>query len=242
MREDDDGGSGRGPGGDAATLSAFRLADSFLPTGTHTASYGLEQFVQSGRVEDADDLRALLATFLDRQLGPGELVVLRAAHAAAREGDLDGIERADRRLAAVTMPAEFRESSRHAGQRLLTLQRDLREDSLLEQFGERVDADETPGTHAAVLGAVTGRAGVAEREACLLYCHEFVTGLLGAAQRLLSLGHTDAQRVLDGLGPAMTAAVEDSAGRGLDDLSPFGPLVDVLSADHERADRRLFVS
>ena len=227
---------------DAATLSAFRLADSFLPTGTHTVSYGLEQFVQAGRVEDTDDLQALLSTFLERQLGPGELVVLRAAHTAARAGDLEAVYAADRRLSAVTLPAEFRESSCHAGQRLCLLQRDLQAEPLLEDYGERVDAGEVPGNHAAVLGVVTALAGIDEREACLLYCHEFVTGLLGAAQRLLSLGHTNAQRVLDGLGPATTAAVEDSAGRGIEDLSPFGPLVDVLAAEHERADRRLFVS
>jgi urease accessory protein len=69
-----------------------------------------------------------------------------------------------------------------------------------------------------------------------------VTGLLGAAQRLLSLGHTDAQRILDALGPAIRAAVDDSADRSLDELSQFAPLVDVLAADHERAQRRLFVS
>jgi urease accessory protein len=40
----------------------------------------------------------------------------------------------------------------------------------------------------------------------------------------------------------MVEAVETSAGRSLADLTTFTPLVDVLAADHERADRRLFVS
>src|SRR5699024_2993810 len=125
--------------------------------------------------------------------------------------------------------------------RLLSLETDLRDDDLLDAYAERVAAD-APGMYPAVVGAVTGRVGVPIHDACLLHCHGFVTGLLGVAQRLLSLGHTDAQRILTALQPAMVAAVADSADRSLDELTPFAPLVDVATADHERAERRLFVS
>ena len=141
-----------------------------------------------------------------------------------------------------TLSAEFRESAQQSGDRLLSLQTDLRDDPLLADYADRVAAGESPGNYAVVLGAATGLAGVDEREACLLCCHGFVTGLLGAAQRLLSLGHTDAQRILDDLGAVMTEAVDDSADRSIDDMTPFAPLVDVLAADHERAERRLFAS
>ncbi len=228
--------------GDDATLEALRLADSFLPVGSYAASYGLEAFVAADRVEDAEDLRALLSTYLRRQIGPGDLVALRAAHAGAVDGDLDRVCRADRRLAAVTLPAEFRESAAQSGERLLSLQRELRDSPLLERYGDRVAEGTTPGLQPAVLGAATGVAGIDERTACLVCCHGFLVGLLGAAQRLLPLGHTDAQRVLDDLRPTVTAAVEDSAERGLDEATPFAPLTELMGAAHERADRRLFRS
>jgi urease accessory protein len=56
------------------------------------------------------------------------------------------------------------------------------------------------------------------------------------------VGHADAQRILDDLRPAMVDAVDDSAGRTPAEMAPFAPLVDALSARHERADRRLFES
>jgi urease accessory protein len=227
---------------DDASLESFRLADSFLPVGTYTVSYALEGFIADDRVEDVTDLEEILETYLRRQVGPADLVALRAAHAAAREDDLEAALAADRRLTAATLPAEFRESARKSGRRLLSLQRDLREEPLLERYAERIEAEEAEGTYPVVLGVATGLAGVDEREACLLSCHGFTTGMLGAAQRLLSLGHTDAQRVLDGLRPAMRDAVDDSANRTIEDMTPFAPLVDVVSAEHERADRRLFVS
>lgn len=230
------------PTADGATLSAFRLADSFLPVGAYTASYALEQFVQDDRVTDGTDLEALLETYLRRQVGSAELVALRAAHAAALAGNCDGVCAADRRLTAVTLAAEFRDSAERSGDRLLSLQRTLREADLFDRYAERVDSGDAPGNYPVVLGASTALAGIDERKACLLCCHSFVTGLLGAAQRLLSLGHTEAQRVLDSLQPVITDVVDDSADRSLEELSQFTPLVDVLAADHERADRRLFVS
>lgn len=227
--------------GDADELEAFRLADSFLPVGTFTVSYGLEQFVQSDRVETAEDLDALLRTYLERLVGPGELVALRAAHAAAADGDVDGACEADRRLDATTLAAELRESATRSGERLLRLQRDVRGDDVLAAYANRVP-DDAPGTYAVVLGVSTACEGVPVRRACLLHCHSFATGLLGAAQRLMPLGHTEAQRILTGLAPSIRTAVDASADRTLDDMTPFAPLVDVLAAEHERAERRLFVS
>lgn len=224
-----------------STLAAFRLADSALPVGTDSVSYGVEQFVAADRVTDAADLRVLLASYLRRQLGPGDLVALRAAHAAATDGDLSAVVDADRRLTAATTAAEFRESSERTGRRLLSLQADVGDDEFVAAYADRVDAD-APGNYAVALGVVAAREGVPVREACLLSCHEFATALLGAAQRLLGLGHTDLQRVLADLRPAMVDAVDDSADRTLSEMAPFAPLVDVLSAEHERADRRLFLS
>jgi len=233
---------------DATALESLRLADSALPVGTDSVSYGLEQFVAADRVTDAEDLAALLESYLARQLGECDLVALRVAHAAASDAETDGsdgldaVRRADQRLVAVTLTREFRESATRTGNRLLTLQCDLCEDPVLEDYAALVESGDAPGAYPVVLGLVAARSGVGERRACLVACHEFATAFTGAAQRLLRLGHTDVQRVLDDCRPAMVEAVETSADRTLDDLTAFTPLVDVLSAAHERADRRLFVS
>lgn len=223
---------------DEPTLTAFQLADSFLPVGSYSCSYALEQFVESGRVEDAADLRRLLATFLRRQVGPAELVALRAAHESAREGDVDGIVTADERLHAATLPAEFRESATRTGGRLCDLWLQTREPPLLSAYADR----DPPRQYPVVLGAVAALDEVEERRACLLHCYSFLSDMLGAAQRLLSLGHTEAQEIVEASKPVASEAVEASAGRTVEEMAPFAPRVDLESARHERADRRLFVS
>jgi urease accessory protein len=226
-----------------AVLTAFRLADSALPVGSDTVSYGLEQFVETGAVTDAADLRALLETYLRRQVGPADMIALRAAHAAARGADVDGVVRTDRRLRAVTLPAEFRESATRSGRRLLDLATAIIDDPVVTAYDDRIRADgDAPGNYVVGLGVVTARTGVDAGTACLIHGHAFVSGLLGAGQRLLGLGHTDLQRVGWGLRPTIAAAADRSRGRDLDAMAPFAPLVDVAASEHERADRRLFVS
>lgn len=227
---------------DHATLSGLRLADSALPVGKDSVSHGLEQFVETSRVSDTDDLQALLETHLRSRLGRGDLVALRAAHAAAVEGDTDGLRTADNQLEAVMLTAEQRESSTRTGRRLLTLQCSLRDIELLEEYVGSVTKDEVPGHYVVVFGAIAGLEEIPVREACLIACHDFTMDMLRAAQRLIQIGHTDIQRLLDELHPVIVTAVNDSTDRSLDEMAPFTPLGDVLSAAHERADRRLFIS
>lgn len=223
---------------DLAAMAGLQLADSFLPVGSYSSSYALEQFIQDERVTDGEELQDLLATYLRTQLGPGELVALRAAHDGASDRNVEAIVAPDRRLHAVTLPAEFRESATRAGNRLCDVWQETRDSPVLAAFEER----DTPQHYAVVLGAIAAIEGVDARRACLLHCHSFCTDMLGAAQRLLSLGHTAAQEILVDLQPVAVDAVEVSEGRSVADMTPFAPLVDVAAARHERADRRLFVS
>lgn len=223
-------------------VSALQFADSFLPAGSFTTSYGLEQFVAAEDVADADEVRALVETYLARQIGPCEMVALRAAHSAAEAHDSDGLCRADRRFTAVQLPAEFRESSTRTGSQLLSLVAETEDDDFLAAYDNRVDHRDAPGNYPVVLGAVTASVGLNARDAALVLGYSFVTDLLGAAQRVLRIGHTDVQQVVTDVRPQIVAAWEENRDRTLDEMAPFAPLVDIASAEHERAERRLFLS
>ncbi|ADJ14035.1 urease accessory protein UreF [Halalkalicoccus jeotgali] len=224
---------------DGGLLSALRLADSFLPVGSYTLSYGLETFVEEDRVADADDLRGLLADYLRGQVGPCDMVALSVAHRAAREGDRERLARIDDRLHATLLAREFRESSLTSGKRLLDVVAGER--AFVDEYAAQV-GDSVRGHFPTALGVVTARKGLSEREARLVCGYAFVTGLLGAAQRLLRLGHSEVQRVLHGLFPVIEDVEREAAGRGLEALRSCTPLIDVQGMCHERADRRLFVS
>lgn len=223
-------------------LAAMQFADSFLPAGSFTTSYGLEAFVEADDVEDASDLRALLETFVQRQIGPCDLVALSAAHDAAVVGDVDGLVTADERVTAVQLPAEFRTSSTKTGSQLLSLATETSPAEVLSAYDRRVRNGEADGNYPVVIGAVGAATGMSKRETALAHAYAFVRDMLGAAQRLLRLGHTDIQQVLTDLRPSVVEAWEANRDRELAEMTNFAPLIDIASMEHERAERRLFVS
>ncbi|WP_255192112.1 urease accessory protein UreF [Natronobeatus ordinarius] len=236
----------------ASFLTALRLADSFLPVGTYTASYGIEQYVNEGRLEDADALCDLLEGYLRRIVGPVDVVALSNAHAASAAGDLEHLLATDERLHAVTLPAEFRRSATLAGEGLLALfdsvvgaaEPDTTDDgaTLPAAYAAAVEAGETPGSYPVVLGLSTAAAGIPRTDACLLGAYTFVTETLGAAQRLGRFGHTEIQHVLSALLPVVEAVCDRYVDADLETMGSFAPLADVMGMRHERADVRLFTS
>ncbi|MEY7849808.1 urease accessory protein UreF [Natrarchaeobius sp. A-rgal3] len=232
-----------------AFLTALRLSDSFLPVGGYTASYGLEQYLNEDRIGDGDDLRALLGAYLRRVVGPCETVALANAHAASSAGDLDRLLAVDERLHAVTMPREFRESSTKAGAKLCELlaggeaSADARRDrGVLDAFADAVDVGDTPGHYPVVFGVAAEGRGLAQLETCLSHAHSFVTGLLGAAQRLGRFGHTEIQRVLADLEPVIVEICRRHVEDDVTAMASFAPLAEIMGMRHERAGRRLFMS
>lgn len=226
----------------AGMVAAMQFADSFLPAGSFTTSYGLEAFVAAGDVSDAATLGELVETYLTRHIGPCEIVALSAAHEAAVAGDIERLTAVDDRLTALQLPAEFRISSTKTGGQLLSLVTETEDDDLLRTLRERVEADRTSGNYAVVLGAVGARTGLSTRQTAFVLGYSFVRDLLGAAQRIERLGHTAIQQILTDVRPVLARAWRENRDRSIEEMTTFAPLVDVASMEHERADRRLFLS
>lgn len=230
----------------AAFLSALRLADSFLPVGGFTASYGLEQYLNEGRLEDGERLRELLAAYLRRVVGPCESIALANAHGASESHSLEELRAVNERLSAVTMPREFRESSTKAGTKLCELLAETDDSSegghLESELTAAIEAGEITCQYPVVFGVATHRRGLSRLETCLAHAHAFVTGLLGAAQRLGRFGHTEIQSILTALQPVVLEICERHVDDPPSAMGSFAPLVEIMGMRHERAERRLFMS
>ncbi len=222
-----------------AAFAALRLGDSFLPTGGYTASYGLEGFAADDDF-GTDELEELLGSYVRGQVGPCDMVATRAAHRATREAEFDAVERVDERVRAVTLSAEARESASAAGQRLLGLHADLGCEAA-ETYQARVQKG-APGNAPVATGVVAAAYDVPPDTAAVLQGYAFLRDQLGAAQRVCRLGHTEAQRILVALKPELLAAAEVAGERDVEDIASFAPEVETHAFEHERAERRLFVS
>lgn len=222
-------------------LNALQLSDSFFPTGLYTLSHGFEAFVQARLVSKAE-VEVLLRDYLENVLGPADAVALSRAHRATQGRDLGRLMEIDRRLFAMKLVREARESSRRVGRRILTTVVKLNPDGLLEDYRAAVDAGTCPGNSAVALGASAATLGIGRREAMLIELYTFTASILGAAIRLIRLDHEEAQFILARLKPLMVQVVQANMDKDLEGMRAFAPLIDIMGMAHERAPIRLFIS
>ncbi len=235
-----------GDDGSASFLAALQLADSFFPSGAYAHSQGLEGMVTRGWVRNANDLGKYLHNLLVWSILPCDGVALLNGHLAARDGDLATLADIDRHLHTMKLPEELRQASCHAGRRILDETAPLvcgRAGSAVHgEFRQLVLQRSTPGTGAVALGVASYAAGVEAETALLIFCHSFAVGVLGAAQRLLPITHSEAQRILHSLQGPVAGSAHDLRVRDWREMTSFTPQADIASMLHEHDDVRMFAS
>jgi urease accessory protein len=202
-------------------LHLLQLADSALPVGGMAHSFGLESLVEFGFVQP-DGLEAFLRGWLAEA---GALEAAFCARACSTPTEFDTL---NVRLAARKPARESREASAAMGRRLLDL-------------AARAYGIDTPAArefqYPCCFGYVAGVLQIPMLEAAAAFLHQSTAGLISAGQRLMPLGHTQAQTILFRLKPAIVEA----AGSNIDAPS-FTPLVETASMCHSRLATRLFIS
>jgi urease accessory protein len=222
-------------------LGSLQLLDSFFPSGLYTLSYGLEAFVAEGAVTP-NTLAALLTDYLRYGVGPADGVALTGAHRGHRAGDLGPAAAADRRLTAVKLAREARETATRTGRQLVSLTSQLFADALLADYAARVKRGDVPGNHAVILGLALASQGTGRIEAVAGELFAFCAGFVGAAVRLALIDHRQAQHLLHEIKPVIAEVARAMADKDVREIGGCLPLADIMAAHHERAEIRLFMS
>ncbi|CAM2857282.1 urease accessory UreF family protein [Prescottella defluvii] len=225
----------------AALLVTLQLTDSAFPAGFYTLSHGLEGYAQSKSVTP-ETLPDLLVDLLRNSVGPSDATAVALAHAAVRERDPEQLRRVDRRLYATKLNRELRRACTRTGHQMLSVSRQTFGRSDIDDFAVEVRAQRTPGTQPVVTGVVAAACGVEVAQAVAGDLFAFSSSLVGAALRLRLTDHLRAQRILADAAPVIEEVTETALHRNLDDIGGCTPVADVMSARHERAEARLFVS
>ncbi len=228
-----------------AWLAHLQLLDSALPVGAFAHSWGLEAAVALGDVTDTSSLRDYLHAQLHGRWAPADarIVVLPWLLDDPR-GDWshDQLWQLATTAHLAVPSSRSREASVAIGRRLLRLAADLHPHLDLAPLRDAVDRESCPPIHQLVHGWAARELGVARERAAIGWLHASVAAAVNAAVRLMSLGQTDAQRIVSDLArdlPAAWAAVDDP-----DDPQPrsFAPLADEHAMLQPRLRAKLFMS
>jgi urease accessory protein len=226
----------------AGLLVAARYVDSSYPVGGFAHSWGLETAGARGDVTDAASLARAVSAVLRHQVAPTDAVAAAGCCRAAGRGDTAAFIAIDRRLAVTRAARETREASTRTGRRLLETAARAERDVWLSWLWDELRAGRTAGNHAAVLGAVAGRRGLAPAGAAALALWASLNGFLNAAMRLLPISHDDVQQILTDLLPVCVALAEGAAVEEPLAMGGGAPLAEIWSMLHETARVRLFAS
>ncbi|MEX1114454.1 MAG: urease accessory UreF family protein [Akkermansiaceae bacterium] len=215
-------------------LWLLQANDTAYPSGSYAHSFGLEELVESGVIENADDLE----NFIERQILPAlltfEIPLFARAHAAALARDVESMLAIDRELDAWRIPAELRDASRRIGSQRLDLLARLDPSEWVLRYRTL-----SPRSHHLVVTALE-LSGVPVAQAARAFAFQSIAGLTAASMKLMRIGQTACQliarRSLTKLGEKIDAALTQPPDGW------FNPLLEIASLRHARAHARLFIS
>lgn len=202
---------------EAALFDLMSWMSPMWPVGAFAHSGGLEWAVEAGHVTDRGSTRDWIADLLAHGPVRNDMVIfVHAWHAMTRGEPITGIAELalatqtsfERRLEATAQGAAFR--------KIAIATRGS------EPFAGLIDIDDTELTYPIAVACLTAASAIPLQPALTAFLHGVVSNLVSAAQRLVPLGQTDGQRVLDDLRPAIFAEVETMAA--LPEGDPFDPI------------------
>ena len=209
---------------DADLLTLTQWLSPAYPVGAFAWSHGLEQAVTRGDVSGPDDLAEWLQSVLEHGAGRTDAILLVEAYRAD-----DVVEIAE--LAAALAPSRER--------RMETMQ----QGAAFAATTRAVWGLDVPDMAFPVaVGRAASLAGLPLVAITQGWLQAFLSNLVQAAQRLMPIGQTDAQRVLVALQPDMVRVARETRGLTNDDIYSNAFLSDIAAMRHETLEPRLFQS
>lgn len=195
-----------------------------FPIGAFSYSHGLEQAVEDGIVHNATTTLDWIEGLLRFGSGRNDAIFLVEAARGKSPSELDELARAyapsaERLIETVNQGKAF--------SKIVSAVWDGSDEGLC---------------YPVAFGVAVGALAFDPKLAVTLYLHAFAGSLVSAAQRLVPLGQTDAQKTLSTLGDVISEVVEDISDSTVDDLGGAIFLADIASMRHETKYSRLFQS
>ncbi len=224
------------PGGSTPLLRLMQISSSLFPIGAFAYSQGLEQAVERGWVDGEESLVRWVTGVGGETLQRLELPLLLRACDAFQRGDTREALGWSRRLLCSREARELREQELHLGR---AFARALSELGVPGAVGL---AESDSRSYAAAYALAASHFAIGADQACHGYAFAWAEQQVGAAQRLLPVGHLAGQRALSAVLQRVPEWVRGAASLGDEEVGSATPALAMAAAWHEVQYSRLFRS
>jgi urease accessory protein len=221
---------------DLPLLRLLQLVSPSLPVGGFTYSQGIEWAVECGWIKTSADLESWLEDQLHSTLTRLDLPVLQRIYRAVEQDDLATLKQWSTFLLACRETAELRLEERNRGRALADLL------DKLELPGSAPWKTALAETQLAGFAFATCRWAIPLEQAALGYAWSWLENLVLAAVKLIPLGQTQGQQVLQRLSPRILALLPMAIELQDDEIGAANPALAIASSLHETQYTRLFRS
>ena len=212
---------------DAQILTLTQWLSPAYPVGAFAYSHGLEAAADQGWVTDAPSLEAWLEDVIWHGAGRSDALVLAAAWRAENADTIAEIDATTRAFAA-SKERLFETTQQGASFTLIT--------------SDIWGGDLSGLTYPVALGAASSRNGLPLALTQTMYLQAFLSNLVAAGQRLLPVGQTAGQAMLQRLSLTLPELATQTAHGDLDHLGATAFLSDIAAMKHETQYSRIFRS
>jgi urease accessory protein len=220
----------------------LQSSDSMFPSGAYAHSFGLEGAVQDEVVCDVESYSDYIRDFVLPQIIHLELPMTGLAFDASLGADLDRLCSLDERYGAMKATKELRTASARIGTQRLALAANLLDDSFVSDVHDANEKGRLAGHEVLAIGVQCARTGMSRSDALGVVFYLSLSVLTNAIVKLIKIGQTDCQRILAANLGQIDDVIHQAQAVAEEEVGWFSPLTDIVSARHETAYSRLFIS
>ncbi|MGL4654558.1 MAG: urease accessory protein UreF [Sarcina sp.] len=223
-------------------LNMLQLCDSQFPVGSFNHSYGMENYLRTGKVDDAESLKVWIKAFLKDSFSQNDALAIRFVYDILERESIEEIWELDEWMAVQSIAMETRNAGKLVARRMCELLLDLYESEMVEVYYSRIKKKESYGHPAIAFAMLMHKLGIPLKRATMYHMYATVSTLVQNAVRTIPLGQKDGQLILKEFGDSFEELYEKIEKLTEDDFGANIPGLEMAQIKHETQVFRLFMS
>ncbi len=222
--------------------SLLHIADPTLPIGGFSHSYGLETYIQKGKVVDVASAEVFIENMLSYNIKYNDASFVRMAYEASVDNDLEALIRLDHECTAIKSPRELRDASQKLGLRFMKIFRRHKPFDLAVAYEDAISQQRATCHYSIAFGMYACLMKIPIAETLFSFFYNSCIGMITNTVKLVPLGQLDGQDMMFRFQPKITKLVEETSNLDKALIGLCNIASDIRAMQHERLYTRLYMS